>query len=75
MSGGRNDPVRRNRGLGDVLGGQPGGVGSLRGLVLIINAMLIGVGGVFVATASVLVTTIAALSALALVVVILMADR
>jgi hypothetical protein len=45
------------------------------GLVLIIDAMLVGVGGVFLATTSFPVTVIAAISALVLTVVILTVGR
>ena len=74
MSGGRNNPSR-NRGLNGASGGPPASSWSPRGLVLIIDATLVGVGGVFVATTSVLVTIIAAFSALVLAVVILMVAR
>jgi hypothetical protein len=51
------------------------GAWSDRGLVLLVNAMLVGVGGVFVATGSVLVTGIAAAAAAGLAVVIVLAGR
>jgi len=75
MSGERGKPVRRNRGLVEAERGQSGGTPSARGLVLIIDAMLVGVGGVFLATTSVPVTVIAAISALVLTVVILTVGR
>jgi hypothetical protein len=46
-----------------------------RGLALLVNGMLVGVGGVFVATASVVATAIAAAAALGLAVVIVLATR
>jgi len=48
---------------------------SARGLVLVINGVLVGVGGVFVATTSVLVTAIAAVAALVIALVIVLTQR
>jgi len=72
MSGGEGKKtVRRSRRL--VGESQPASSWSPRGLVLIINTVLVGVGGVFVATTSILVTAIAAISTLAITAVILTA--
>jgi hypothetical protein len=48
---------------------------SARDLVLVMNGMLVGIGGVFAATTSVLVTAIAAGAALCLCVTIVMTRR
>ena len=48
---------------------------SPRGLVVVINGMLAGIGGVFMVTTSVLITAIAAVAALALALSMLWSPR
>ena len=61
----------------DVVSGAKAGTGrwSARGIVVVVDGMLLGVGGVFVTTASVAVTLIAAVAAVMLATAIVVARR
>ena len=54
---------------------QPAAGGGRLDLVLLTDAVLVGVGGVFMATASVAVTAIAAIAAVVLLIVLVLAGR